>query len=183
MPNSLNHLLAGVAVLACAAPLMARAETLNDAVVAADGPATQAVTKTPDPQSQASPDAYTVSQISTGGNVLSRMFDYYKLEWGKAAAPADPNALPSRRDDYPPQPEPQPPYPFTEWPYGAASLLGASRPNSVDSPLMVGLAPTPLGKWMQDAYIQAYGWVEVGANVSTSHGERRQRARRLRLQS
>jgi hypothetical protein len=177
MPNVLNHILAGAAVLAMAAPLAAHADTADNAGAAMDGPPTAAAAATPDPAntvaapSQPTDSAYTASQIATGGNVLSRMIDYYKLEWGHAQAPTDPNALSSRRDDYPPQPENAPPFPFTEWPYGAASLLGASRPNAVDSPLMVGLAPTTFGKWMQDAHIQAYGWVEVGANASTNHVE------------
>ena len=113
--------------------------------------------------------AYQASLIPTGGNIFSRMADYYKLEWGQAGPPVDPSAPSARRDDYPPQPVTSPPYPFTEWPYGAATYLGANRPSSVDSPLMVGLAPTGLGKLMNDAHIQAYGWVEVGGNLSTSH--------------
>jgi hypothetical protein len=148
--SRLSGLFLGSALAAVmAAPLAAHAQ------VAADGPATS---------SAASP-------TPADGNVMSRMLDYYKLEWGKTGPPADPNAPAGRRADYPPQPEPQPPYPFTEWPYGAASNLGATRPNSVDSPLMVGLGPTKLGHWMQDAHIQAYGWIEVGANASTSHVE------------
>jgi hypothetical protein len=107
----------------------------------------------------------------SGGNVLTRMLDYYGAEWGKTGPDPDPNAPASRRDDFPPQPVPQPPYPFTEWPYGASSALGVTRPNSVDSPLMQGLAPTGLGQWMKDAHVQVYGWVDVGANLSTSHVE------------
>ena len=113
--------------------------------------------------------AYQASLIPNGGNIFSRMADYYKLEWGQAGPPVDPSAPSARRDDYPPQPVNSPPYPFTEWPYGAATLMGVNRPSSVDSPLMVGLAPTGLGKLMSDAHIQAYGWVEVGGNLSTSH--------------
>jgi hypothetical protein len=123
------------------------------------------------PVTPVTPVTTVASPPPTDGNVISRMADYYKAEWGKTGPYADPNAPASRRDDYPPQPETTPPYPFTEWPYGAATALGASRPNSVDSPLMVGLAPTGLGKLMSDAHIQAYGWVEVGANLSTSHVE------------
>ena len=173
MPNRLNHLAAGVAILMTITPMAVRAEAIEASATEA-GLATQIVASPHDSAARQDPPSmgsYTVSQMPTGGDVLSRMLDYYKLEWGKAAAPTDPNALSSRRDDYPPQPEGQPPYPFTEWPYGAATLLGASRPNAVDSPLMVGLAPTGLGKWMQAAHIQAYGWVEVGANVSTNHVE------------
>jgi hypothetical protein len=153
-----------LALCASAAPLTANAEDAGPPVAANDAKAAA-------PQPQAAPDDYVVSQISTGGNLLSRMLDYYKLEWGKAAAPSDPNAPASRRDDFPPQPEPQPPFPFTEWPYGASSLLGATRPNAVDSPLMIGLAPTTLGKVLSDAHVQIYGWVDVGANVSSLHGK------------
>lgn len=103
--------------------------------------------------------------------MLSRLIDYYKAEWGKTGPDADPSAPPSRRADFPPQPVPQPPYPFTEWPYGAATSLGVTRPNSVDSPLMAAIAPTGLGQWLKDAHIQTYGWVDVGANLSTSHGK------------
>jgi hypothetical protein len=103
------------------------------------------------------------------GNVISRLIDYYKHEWGKAGPDTDPNAPPSRRSDYPPAPVTSPPYPFTEWPYGAATYMGANLPNSVDSPLMQAIGPTALGKLMSDAHIQTYGWVEVGGNLSTSH--------------
>ncbi|WP_174301353.1 outer membrane beta-barrel protein [Caulobacter sp. S45] len=166
-----SRLLASVAMgaaLAVSVGAVAFAESDADLAVlaAAAGPPTSA---TPTSAATAPGGGYDASQIPTGGNMLSRMIDYYKLEWGQAGPPADPNALPGRRTDYPPQPVTQPPYPFTEWPYGGATLLGASRPNAVDSPLMVALAPTGLGKLMQDAHIQAYGWVEVGANLSTSH--------------
>ena len=107
-----------------------------------------------------------------GTGFFQRLFNYEVAELGRASSPInDPNAPASRRSDYPPQPVTQPPYPFTEWPYGAATLLGVSRPNAVDSPLMVALAPTGLGKLMQDAHIQAYGWVEAGGNLSTNHIE------------
>lgn len=136
----------------------ARADDLQRAPAAESRPDTPASQPAPPP---AVDDA----------NVFSRMFDYYKHEWGKAGPDADPNAPASRRDDYPPQPVAQPPYPFTEWPYGATTSLGVSRPNAVDSPLMVGLAPTSLGQAMQKAHVQLYGWVNAGANISTNHLE------------
>ncbi len=83
-------------------------------------------------------------------------------------APTDPKAPPSHRDGWPTTPQSRPPYPFTEWPYGGATSIGVSRPNSVDSPLMVALANTALGKAMSDAHIQVYGWINPGANLSTS---------------
>ena len=58
--------------------------------------------------------------------------------------------------------------PFTEWPYGGSTNLGVTRPNAVDSPLMVALGNTELGKAMSDAHIQAYGWVNGGGNISTN---------------
>jgi len=61
-----------------------------------------------------------------------------------------------------------PPMPFTEWPYGGSTSLGVTRPNSVDSPLMTALANTYVGKALNDAHIQIYGWVNFGGNVSTN---------------
>jgi hypothetical protein len=103
-----------------------------------------------------------------GTSVWERMTKYYSLEYGQAAAPADPKAPPSRRDDFPPAAQTIPPMPFTEWPYGGTPSLGSSLPNATDSPLMVGLANTSFGKWMSDNNIQTYGWIDVGANSSTS---------------
>jgi hypothetical protein len=119
----------------------------------------------------APPGAAAAPQPSNGGDFLSRFFSYYAAEAGKTGPDADPNAPPARRADFPPSPAPQPPYPFTEWPYGAATSLGVTRPNSVDSPLMVALAPTGLGKAMQDAHVQVYGWVNVGGNLSSNKVE------------
>ena len=58
--------------------------------------------------------------------------------------------------------------PFTEWPYGATTPLGVSQPNSVDSPLMIGIANTSTGKWLQKNHIQVYGWINGGGNISTN---------------
>ncbi len=83
MSKYLNHLVAGVVVIFCISPLTVNAETLNDAPLDADPPTAQVLATTPDHPPEASSQAYTVSQISTGGDVVSRIFDYYKLEWGK----------------------------------------------------------------------------------------------------
>ena len=58
--------------------------------------------------------------------------------------------------------------PFTEWPYGGTTPLGVTRPNSIDSPLMEAIADTSIGKWMGDNNLQLYGWIDVGANISSS---------------
>jgi hypothetical protein len=103
-----------------------------------------------------------------GTGVFERMFNYYKLEYGEAGPPTDPNAPPSRRDGWPATPESTPPMPFTEWPYGGTQNLGVTRPSSADSPLMMGLAHTGFGRWMNDNNIQLYGWLDPGFNLSSN---------------
>ena len=105
-----------------------------------------------------------------GDDVATRFFRYYQLEWGKAVAPSDPNAPPSTRDAavWPKPPVTVPPMPFSDWPYGGTTNIGTSRPNAVDSPFMVAIANTSLGKWLQDAHIQIYGWINGGLNLSTN---------------
>jgi Putative beta-barrel porin-2, OmpL-like. bbp2 len=105
-----------------------------------------------------------------GDNVAMRFLRYYQLEWGKGMAPADPSAPPGRRSDaaWPPTPQSSPPMPFTEWPYGGTENIAVTRPNSVDSPLMVAIANTGLGKAMSDAHVQVYGWINAGGNISTN---------------
>jgi hypothetical protein len=105
-----------------------------------------------------------------GENVFTRFFRYYQLEWGKAVAPSDPNAPPSARDAsvWPKSPVSIPPMPFADFPYGGSPAIGTTRPNSVDSPFMVAIANTGVGKWLQDQHIQIYGWVNAGFNLSTN---------------
>lgn len=112
--------------------------------------------------------SYNCLDTYLGTGVLERMANYYKLEWGKSGGPSDPNALPSRRPSWDPSPEASPPMPFTEWPYGGTTSLGVTRNSSVDSPLMVGLANTGLGKALTHSGIQIYGWVNAGINVSSN---------------
>ena len=118
------------------------------------------------------PDApykdYDCLDANLGDGFFERLINYYRLEWGHEAAPVDPKAPPGRRDGWPATPLSIPPYPFTEWPYGAATSLGVSRPSTNDSPLMVALANTGLGKAMNANNVQLYGWVNAGGNISTS---------------
>jgi hypothetical protein len=101
---------------------------------------------------------------------MERLFNYYRLEWGHASAPADPKAPPSRRPEteVPPTPQSNPPMPFAEWPYGGTTNLGVTRPSSIDSPLMAALGNTNVGSWMNDNHIQVYGWIDPGGNLSTN---------------
>jgi hypothetical protein len=105
-----------------------------------------------------------------GTDFISRLVNYYRLEWGKPSAPTDPKAPPSRRpeSEVPPTPQSTPPMPFTEWPYGGTTNLGVTRPNSIDSPLMNAFSNTAAGQWMSDAHIQVYGWIDPGGNLSTN---------------
>jgi hypothetical protein len=103
-----------------------------------------------------------------GTDFMSRFINYYKLEWGHEAPPADPKAPPGRRDYWPATPEAIPPYPFTEWPYGGTTALGVTRTSSVDSPLMAALSNTALGQTLNDNHIQIYGWIDGGGNLSNN---------------
>jgi len=116
------------------------------------------------------PSNYTVDAVNQaiGTNPVERFVKYYGAEWGKSTPPVDPSAPPSVRPGWPAPPMTTPPMPFTDWPYGGATAIGDNRTASVDSPLMVALAPTDLGKAMAASGIQTYGWVDVGGNLSTS---------------
>ncbi|QGM45501.1 outer membrane beta-barrel protein [Methylocystis heyeri] len=100
---------------------------------------------------------------------IGRLYHAYKDEWGLGTPADDPSAPPSRRAYFPPAPVTTGPYPFTEWPFGGANAIGATVPNSVDSPLMKALAPTAVGQWLNDNHIQIYGWVNPGFNISNTH--------------
>jgi hypothetical protein len=103
-----------------------------------------------------------------GTDFMSRFINYYRLEWGHEAPPADPKAPPGRRAYWPATPEAIPPHPFTEWPYGGSTALGVTRPSSVDSPLMAALSNTPFGQTLNDNHIQIYGWIDGGGNLSNN---------------
>jgi len=111
---------------------------------------------------------YSCLEGYLGDGFLERLLNYYRLEWNQPSGPTDPNAPVGRRDDFPPAAQTTPPMPFTEWPYGAATPLGVTRPSSVDSPLMAALGNTGVGEWMNKNNFQLYGWVNVGANISTN---------------
>src|SRR6202041_4075191 len=91
--------------------------------------------------------SYSCLDPYLGTDFASRLVNYYKLEWGHEAPPADPKAPPGRRAEWPATPEAIPPYPFTECAYGGTTSLGVTRPSSVDSPLMGALGTTSGGSW------------------------------------
>ena len=103
-----------------------------------------------------------------GYDFWTRFINYYALEMGHAEPPPDPSAPAGRHKDWTPAPQTTPPYPFTEWPYGGSTSIGVTRPNSVDSPLMAAMSNTAVGKALNEAHIQIYGWVNFGGNFSTN---------------
>jgi hypothetical protein len=111
---------------------------------------------------------YSCLDAYLGTDFVTRFINYYKLEWGHEAPPADPKAPPGRRAEWPATPQAIPPYPFTEWPYGGTTSLGVTRPSSVDSPLMAALGNTPFGQALNDSHIQIYGWIDPGGNLSNN---------------
>ncbi len=118
------------------------------------------------------PDApyknYDCLDAYLGDGFFERMVNYYRLEWGHEGPPADPKAPPARRAGWADAPATTPPFPFTEWPYGGATSIGVTRPSSADSPLMVALANTTLGKTLNENNMQVYGWFNGGGNISTN---------------
>ncbi len=113
----------------------------------------------------------SVAAPAGDSNFLSRLYHAYADEWGPPAPP-DPNAAATRRSvPFPPSPVDTPPYPFTEWPFGGATTIGASLPNATDAPLQKAIGTgNPIGKGLEDAHIQIYGWVNAGGNASTVRG-------------
>jgi hypothetical protein len=145
-------------------PPLAHAQTPPaTAPTAAPVAAPATCTGTPDPYKN-----YACMDTYLGTNVFDRLYNYYRLEWGESGPPTDPNAPPGRKSGWTAAPETTPPMPFTDWPYGGTTALGGNRTGSVDSPLMVAIANTDAGKWLQDTGIQIYGWVDPGFNISSN---------------
>jgi hypothetical protein len=161
--------LAGASVLAFAAAGAARAADAGAPISTASASTATAATADAVAEIQAQPaPAATSTMPDFGKGFLERFINYQAWELGKMGPPDDPSAPPSRRPDFPPQPQTTPPMPFSEWPHGATTPIGVTRPNSVDSPLMVALQPSAIGKALNDAHVQVYGWGDVGGNLSTS---------------
>jgi hypothetical protein len=164
-----RHLLASTVLLSLHC-LSARAASDMSAPTPAPTPETAAA-QAPAVDCSVNPDPYKnygCLDAYLGDDVFQRLINYYKLEMGQPGPPADPNAPAGRRDGWPATPETTPPMPFTEWPYGGTTPLGVTRTGSVDSPLMVAIANTSVGKFLNDTGIQIYGWVDPGFNISTN---------------
>lgn len=93
---------------------------------------------------------------------FKRFADAYVQDWKGTAAPAP---TPPFRGD--PAPESSPPYPFSVWPYGGSPVIGQPWTNAY--PLMDAIWSGPHGEAWQASGIQIYGWLNFGANISTSN--------------
>lgn len=62
-----------------------------------------------------------------------------------------------------------PPYPFANWPMGGTQNIGYE--NLYNGPLMDAIWCGPNGQEMKDNRFTVYGWIEPGANLSTSRSK------------
>ena len=97
---------------------------------------------------------------------FKRFLQFYSDDW----KPADPNAAPSPAPKYRGDPGPVdgPPYPFSVWPYGGSVVIG--QPWTQSGPLMNAIWGGSENGWWKRSGVQIYGWLNAGANVSTSKG-------------
>ena len=94
---------------------------------------------------------------------LKRLFQAYAGDWKDGAAGG---TAPKYRGD--PAPVDGPPFPFGVWPYGGSVTIG--QPWTQAGPLMTAIWGGSNGDWWKRSGIQFYGWLNAGANVSTSKG-------------
>jgi hypothetical protein len=154
------------------APISATAVEATAAGALAENAATQdgaqnASASQPTPTSQPTP----ANQRSFG----ERLFDAYAAEFNQpTTAPAGQTAeTPAGRlpPPFPPAPLDSPPWPWTDWPFGGTPLLGGATPNSSGNNLMKALGGTSFGDFLHENNVEIWGWVDGGANLSTSKGQ------------
>lgn len=97
------------------------------------------------------------------GGFWKRLVTAYAQDWHPPASAA--NAPPAPFRGYPPPVE-NPPFPFTSWPMGGTPYIGL--PNATQYPFTTALQTGPHGEWWKQANIQLYGWIDLGANISSS---------------
>jgi Putative beta-barrel porin-2, OmpL-like. bbp2/Carboxypeptidase regulatory-like domain len=111
-------------------------------------------------------DVPVTATTQSKGGFFKRFFQYYADDW----KPADPNAPAAPAPKYRSfeAPVDGPPYPFSVWPYGGSVVIG--QPWTQSGPLMNAIWGGSNGDWWKNSGIQIYGWLNAGANVSTSKG-------------
>src|SRR5580704_11909007 len=114
-----------------------------------------------------SPGASGLNTKTDSGNFFRRFFKAYADDWKPASTGAGASATPPAfRGD--PAPVSGPPFPFSTWPIGGTVSIG--QPWMQAGPLMTALWNGPDGDFWKKSKIQIYGWLNVGANFSTSKG-------------
>ena len=106
-----------------------------------------------------------VAATPSKGGFFTRLFQFYADDW-KGADASSSTPAPKFRGD--PAPVDGPPYPFSVWPYGGSVVIG--QPWTQAGPLMSAIWGGSHGDWWKKNGIQIYGWLNGGANVSTSKG-------------
>jgi hypothetical protein len=105
----------------------------------------------------------TATAATQRGNFVKRFFQAYADDWKGSS---DNGPAPKFRGD--PAPVDGPPYPFSVWPYGGSVTIG--QPWTQAGPLMTAIWGGSNGDAWKNSGIQIYGWLNAGANVSTSKG-------------
>jgi hypothetical protein len=101
--------------------------------------------------------------VAPKGGFFKRFIQAYTDDWKGTAAGGPAPAFRGYA-----APVDGPPFPFTVWPYGGSLTIG--QPFTQAGPLMTAIWGGSGGDWWKKANIQIYGWLNAGANVSTSKG-------------
>jgi hypothetical protein len=91
---------------------------------------------------------------TSSDNLFKRLFNFYRDDWNGTAQNG-----PEPRRRVPPPPLDSPPFPTSDWQYGGAPDIGT--PDANVYPLMQAINRA-------SSKVKVYGWVEPGADISTS---------------
>jgi hypothetical protein len=106
-----------------------------------------------------------VAATPSKGGFFTRFFQAYADDWKPTDASS---STPAPKFRGYPAPVDGPPYPFSVWPYGGSVVIG--QPFTQAGPLMTAVWGGSNGDAWKNSGIQIYGWLNAGANVSTSKG-------------
>lgn len=125
----------------------------------ADSPAASSTPPAPQEASPPPPSSFH-------GGFFRRFGEAYVYDW-KGTTPSSVELPSERRPGIWPAPVEGPPFPFADWPIGGTVWIGA--PWTQSAPLMQAIWSGSHGDWWKKSGIQIYGWLNFGANLSTSH--------------
>jgi hypothetical protein len=111
-------------------------------------------------QQQAATDSFLVRFLN---NFFNDSQDIPNSPWPYNSGP------PSELRKFP-APQNSPPFPYAEFQIGGTPTIG-DRNEQTAYPLMKALFDGPNGQWWKDSRIFISGWVEIGANGSTSSNQ------------